>query len=219
MAKQRGPPAITSRDVDLLLLIREEAVYAERIKDALVFSEKKIQRLVVPLMSHEQVAREMERQQYTRPTSEAERLEEVEVPLEETRVRTCRSKSKIVPRDMSTPLSDGSTKSSMPYTNPSIDTRRTVDDNDALYSEASSKGRVEFTYADLVDTLEGRKVTTVRSLRRLANLWRINPKLNKDEMLAQLIIQYARRYPDEVVAYDTRRTSSRSRRRRRMRRR
>ena len=39
------------------------------------------------------------------------------------------------------------------------------------------------------------------------------------EMLAQLIIQYARRYPDEVEAYESRRTTSRSRGRRRMKRR
>lgn len=220
MAKQRGPQVISPRDVDLLLLIREEEVYAGRIKDALVFSESKIQRLVVPLMSREQMIRDLRREQYVRPTTVAEKIEEVEAPLQAVPRKPCRSKSKVVPRDVSTPLDDGSTKSSEPYVNPDIDTRRTVDDEDALFSESTTaRGRVEFTYADLVDTLEGRKVTTVRSLRRLANLWRINPKLNKDEMLAQLIIQYARRYPDEVIAYDARRSSSRSRGRRRMRRR
>lgn len=219
MAKQRGSPLSSPRDVDLLFLIREEAIYAERIKDALVFTESRMQRLVVPLVAREQMMRELKREQFVRPVSLADKEEEIDDMIQEKPRKPCKSKSRIVPRDVSV-SSDGSFKSSIPYVNPAIDTRRTVDDNDAIFSEAASKERVEFTYADLADTREGRKITTVRALRRLANLWGINPKLNKPEMLEQLLAQYARRYPDEVEAYEKRRTTTRTGRiRRRARRR
>jgi hypothetical protein len=200
MAKQRA----SAQDVDLLMLIREESVYAGRIREALVFSESKIQRLESPLVERDQAYRELQAQRYVRPESAAEKIEEEDAVVPRIARKPCKTKVKIAIRDEDV-------KGSLPYTNPAIDRRRTVEDNDAVFSESGTgQARVEFTYDDLVATREGRKITTVRALRRLANLWGINPKLNKEEMLTQLIIEYARRYRDEVLAYEERRTTTRS---------
>ncbi len=180
------------------MLIREEEVYADRIRGALVFTEAKLERAPGPLLELDQSIRDARRQLYKRPES----LAEMEVELPTMRRSRLRSVKKI---ELPIP---GPTA----YSNPPVDTRRTVDDNDALFSQQSlTDNRVMFTYEDLMATKEGRKMTTVRSLRRLANLWLINPKLNKAEMLSQLITQYARRYPEEVKAYESRRSVSRKR--------
>lgn len=199
-----------SRDVDLLMLIREEEAYALRIRDSLVFSESKLERPPAPLAARSQEISEARRQLYTRPASMAELAEEEdENYLKPEDVEQCRSKNrsarrKLADEDIILPGAEA-------YVNPPINRRKTVDDDDALYSAESVRtGRVEFSYADLIATREGRKITTVRALRRLANLWDINPKLNKDEMLSTLIIEYARRYEDEVAAYEARRTGTRN---------
>jgi hypothetical protein len=196
-----------SRDVDLLMLIREEEAYALRIRDALVFSESKLERPPAPLAERSQEISEARRELYARPASMAELADETYLEPED--VEQCRSKNRSARRKLSD--EDLVLPAAEAYINPPINRRKTVDDNDALYSaESVRSGRVEFSYADLIATREGRKITTVRSLRRLANLWDINPKLNKDEMLSNLIIEYARRYEDEVAAYEARRTGTRS---------
>lgn len=192
----------SAKDVDLLLLIREEEVYAGRIRDALIFTETKLQRIPAPVVEIDQAKREARRVQYIRPLSPAEKEEimssEDELPM--VQKRKCKKEPKIIGLGIDSPV---------PYVNPN-DLRRTVDDEDALFSKSSvAKGRVEFTYDDLVATKEGRKVTTVKALKRLANLWDKNAKLNKEQMLTELISEYARRYPDEVEAYEQRKSSRR----------
>lgn len=202
-------PLGSPRDVDLLVLIREEEVYAERIRDALVFNESKLDRPPALLAERSQQVREVRRNLYTRPTSIAERTDDQENELYSSGSEESDSSSQ--PCRKTPTGSPLVLKGSAPYVNPPIDRRRTVDDNDALFSAASiSQGRIEFSYEDLVATRENRKMTTVRALRRLANLWNINPKLNKEEMLSQLITEYVRRYPDEVASYEARRSTTRT---------
>lgn len=195
----------SAEDVDLLMLIREEEVYCGRIREALVFSENKIQRTALPLMELDQTEREARRSLYTRPTSIAERLEDEQETLDEVKAprRSCDRE-----REFSLPKA-----AAAPFTNPDVDRRRTVDDNDALYSaESQIQNPAEFSYADLVAVHQGRKKISARALRRLANLWGINPKLRKEEMLNKLLAQCARRNPDEVEAVEKKRETSVTRR-------
>lgn len=199
-------PSISGKDVDLLLLIREEEVYAGRIREALIFSEVKLTRIPAPLIEIDQARRESRRSQYIRPLSPAEKEEEVLSSDDEQPQVQKRKCKKETQRELAT--SGLSIDKTIPYINPNL--RRTVDDEDALFSKSSvSKGRVEFTYDDLVATKEGRKITTVKALKRLANLWDISAKLNKEQMLTELIAEYARRFEDEVQAYEKRKSSKR----------
>lgn len=203
---QPEPRLASSHEVDLLMLIREEEVYASRIKAALVFTESKIERLPAPLTQTAQAARDSRRALYARPTSAAEREDEEELelpPLPQRRIPCGGTRTPQVEL-VSSPL--------QPFINPDISLRKTVDDNDTLFSAESEKQhRIEFTYADLVAAQEGRKQINARALRRLANLWDKNPKLNKEAMLMQLIGEYARRYPQEVLANEARRSTTRGR--------
>lgn len=205
---------LSGQDVDLLLLIREEAIYALRIRNALVFTETKIQRPLAPTVEVNQAELERRREMYIRPASVSERNESGDEILARSRTRSHQRFSCLTPRSL-----DVESESS-PFMNPSINKRMTVEDSDALFSTTSGSGdsRIGFTYADLVATREKKKITPVRALRRLANLWRINPKLNKDEMLAQLISHYSRRFPEEVLEYEARRSTTRPGRIRRRRR-
>lgn len=206
MSRRQAPQLSSRQDVDLLLLIREEEVYAVRIKNALVFSESKISRAPAPLAKFEQSRRDKRRALYTRPTSIAERLDAEEAILEPVRAK--QRAASPCSGDHLTEDGRSSVTSSLPFINPDIDRRRTVDDNDAIFSQASAgQVKIEFTYADLVAAQQGQKQINARALRRLANLWDENPKLNKEEMLSRLIGEYARRYPEEVHAHEKRHTS------------
>lgn len=191
------------KDVDMLLLIREEESFAGRIREALVFAEAKIERPPAPLTT---VVTTMESSYYERPSSPTEG-EEISSPAESRRrssySRGC--KKKRADSDLTVPGSPA-------YINPPIDKRRMVDDVDSMFSESSfasgQRVKIMFTYADLIAAREGRKTITVRALRPLANLWEKNPKLNKDVMLSEIISEYARRFPDEVREYNQQRKMS-----------
>ncbi len=201
MMNIKRPSLSSPRDVDLLLLIREEEVYADRIRNSLVLTESRMHREPALLVIYDQEIREANRLRYERPVSEIE--EEHRMPSSLQPPPTCRRKPK---KDRN---SDVSVYNTVPYMNPPLDRRLTVEDEDALYSQASvAKGRVMFTYEDLIATREKRKIITVRALRRLANLWLIDPKLNKEQMLNKLIEEYSRRYRDEVEAYNHRSTTT-----------
>lgn len=187
-------------NVDLIRLIREEELYSTRIRDALVSNESKIVREPVMLASVVQQERDRRRVLYTKPTSIAEREEQQQVLDQEVSSSACRRRGR-ADTAIVTKEAYYSTDDSSEFINPSIDKRRTVADNDALYS-SQSQSRIDFTYADLVAAQEGRKQIRSRALRPLANLWDINTKLVKEEMLAELISEYARRFEDEVAAYE-----------------
>lgn len=204
-------------DVNLLMLIREEELYAERIRDALVFSERKITRNPARLAAADEAERDKRRSLYVRPTSLAEREDEEEELIPSRAVAAASRKKGACAAPLQHQSDDDSSSSfessvdTEAFINPPVDTRRTVDDNDTLYSAASANAaRIEFTYEDLVAAQEGRKQIKARALRRLANLWDENPKLNKEEMLTRLISEYARRYPDEVIAHERRKATSTS---------
>lgn len=208
------------RDVDLLLLIREEETYAQRIRDALVFSEKDMKRNPALLAERNQEEIDAKKALYIRPKSAAERADIEEEEIIEQQTASRRSSQRRC--EQSDEELGSSLASSIPYKNPPVDQRRTVVDADALYSTGRGMQSLPFTYADLVASLEGRKQIKARALRVLANLWDKNPKLRKEDMLAVLIGEYARRYPDEVEAYEqqqARQTRSKKARPRRPRRR
>lgn len=200
------------RDVDLLMLIREEEVYASRIREALVFTEKRIERPQAVLLERDLELVRERRALYTRPMSIAQQMEdEAEILDQGQTPKRCRS----IGRPKRAPLIGGEAELADAITvstfiNPPVMPRRTVQDNDALYSEATPEQRalVKFTYADLIAARENRSNATVRTLRKLANLWRRNPKLNREGMLTELIAEYARRYPEEVKAYEEKRSAT-----------
>jgi hypothetical protein len=192
--------SFTTEDRDLLILIREEAIYADRIRGSLVFRETQIVRIPCPLEDT------TKRQVYVRPQSPVEIQEqETEVISSASRTKTCARRTSPVG---SVEVASSEGEDTSPYHNPDIDKRRTVDDNDVLYGSTSSK--ISLTYADLVNILAGRKKMNARALRPLANLWGINSKFRKEVMLKEIISEYARRYPKEVAEYEKRKQRTRS---------
>ena len=231
---RRTDAPIAPHDIDLLLLIREEEVYAVRIRDALVFNESKIERNPVPLAIVNQATREARRALYVRPTSVAERRDEIDSEVDAMnsvegsqrssrcgRSRTRQSRREYQDEkdlqstdDDEEPIANSQKPlvlaNTTPYINPPVDRRRTVEDSDTLYNEEAASARTSraiFSYEDLVAAQAGEKAIVARALRPLANLWGIDTKLNKAAMLEKLISAYARRYPDEVLAHEARRST------------
>lgn len=203
---------------DLVRLIREEEVYAKRIRDALVFNESSFTRPPVKTVAEDDADMASREALYSMPPS-AESVggvSEVRIVSRGGREKKKKTAVAVCKSAALKPDHDGSDDD---YTNPPIDTRRVVDESDSLYSSSGEDHKDErlklpFTYAELVALQEGggggggikrkggkKKRIDARTLRRVANLWGLDSKLRKSEMIAAIMFEYARKFPQEVKAY------------------
>jgi len=81
------------------------------------------------------------------------------------------------------------------YSNPSIDTSRTVDSSEALYTREDIG--LKYTIEDLKLAAKGKKKISVKELRAIANKWGINATVKKPDLIRYIIQEYRKRITSE----------------------
>lgn len=188
---RRGGVIRVPQAVDMLMLIKEEEISANRICEQLLYSEQELMRPPMLLS------------QYDRERTEKHKADYERISPQESNRRTSpdlvsrrRSSSpKIILESINEETSADYSDSSTTFVNSPINMRRTVSSEDVVYTEDR---KPNITYLELLLASVGKKQILTRTLRTISNWWGKPVNLRKNEALKVITIEYARRYPQEA---------------------